>query len=198
MRAAGASGIALILLLAGVFLLFPGADSPVTGQGDVTTPQPTAGADRPTGVGVIPPPTGPVPDLTGYEPPPGCILDRIYEKDGWVWSEFLDKPIRPVVLELPGGERDEFPIAYYAVALNCHPQAEAINPYQPPVTTEGCFEHTLRSVDGWVVGACSGVIMPDLPVIFAGDEDTPLITSEPIGPRGGVIADKFDFDDDGH
>lgn len=129
------------------------------------------------------------PDLAGYTPPPGCVLDRIYREEDQVWSELLNRPIRPVTTEIDGEQQMEFPIDSYDVALNCHEAAAEVNPYYTPSPGPGddCTSDIFYSVDGWVEGNCYGRLRPDIPFIF-GEGDRVFI-SPPLGPAGEIIAD---------
>jgi hypothetical protein len=130
------------------------------------------------------------PDLSNYTPPPGCVLDRIYRRDDQVWSEFLDRAIRPVTeVNLRGEETSVFPIDGYDTALNCHERASAVNPYVSPSPGPGddCTGDTLRSEEGWVSGSCYGRLRPDIPLII-GEGDRVFI-SPPLGLSGEIIVD---------
>ncbi len=126
------------------------------------------------------------PDLTGYVPPPGCVLDRIYEKDGYVWSEFLNVAIRPVVETTDEGSLIAFPVQAYPDVLNCHDSAQTVNPYVPPAKASECRPPELRVVDGWVASEC-GRLRPDIPMIDGGGDQ--VILSYPLGEEGIIIVD---------
>jgi hypothetical protein len=172
-------GVAFIItaVVAGV-IFYIRSDSGVTGQADTERPGPT----------------GPAPDLTGYQPPSGCVIDGIFEKDGWVWSEFLNAPIRPVVQELDDGEVDEFPVKYYPDALNCSRAAELVNPYRAPEPTD-CEAESLTARDGWIEGECRGRVRPDIPVIIGG-EDGMFIIQGPLGEHGFILGDPAPYEVD--
>ncbi|MBI1886423.1 MAG: hypothetical protein HYS09_08975 [Chloroflexi bacterium] len=170
------TGVALIV--AGVFAftrLGPGASGSST-QRPATSHQPQQ--EQPE-----------IPDLTNYTPPPGCLLDRIYGKDGSVWSQFLDAPIRPIIVILEDGDQDIFPIDFYPIALNCHDSVQVANPYTPatPIIGQRCPGDTLVSRGGWVESDCYGRLRPDIPLIIG--EGDRIHISPPLGPRGIIISE---------